>query len=288
MLNTALSLSIAALIALPRGGPTRRSVAACAGLLLCPYYLFVSARIYTDIPAIVCTTFGLWAYLERRHFWSAALFVLAIACRQYAVAFPLAIAGYEITRGDGRSRAALLAATVAAGSLFGWILFFGAIAPPEALASQSVPTAPLTAVIPQNALYLLACAGLYFTLPYLLLIDGRGLVRRRAAWSTLTTTAAIVILFLLFPPLGNRGVDTVKMGLFDRGLHAAQLPAAARASVLCVFAVGAVVSVLDAPLPLAILLTHAVVMFKGHEAWDKYALPLLAALWLLTSRGAAP
>jgi len=284
LLNVALSLSVASLVAMPPGGPTRRSIAACAGLLLCPYYLFVSARIYTDMPAIVCTTFGLWAYLERRHLRSALLFVLAIASRQYAVAFPLAIMAYEVTRGHGRSRTALLAATLAATSLLGWVLFFGAIAPPEALASQSVPTAPLAALIPQNALYLLACTGLYFTLPHALLIGRPAPGPHLRSARTLTAIALIVLLFVLVPPLGNRGVDTITMGLFDRALHAASLAPAARAAVLCVCAAAALVSVLEAPVPLSLVVANALVMLKGHEAWDKYALPLLAALWLLTSR----
>ena len=285
LLNLTLSFTLAVLIAVPARGLTRRSAAACACLLLCPYYLFVSARIYTDMPAIFCAVLGVRAYLARRHVWSAALFVLAIATRQYAVAFPIAIAACEATGGQGRSRGALLAAAVPIASLFGWMWFFGAIAPPEALMSQSVPTAPLAIVIPENALYLLACAGLYFTLPCLLVIDRgirRPLLRPRAA----VAIVSVVVLFVLFPPTGNRGVDTVTMGLFDRTLHALHLPSAARAAVLGAFATAAVLSLLNRPLALSMAIANALVMLKAHLAWDKYALPLVAVLWLLTSREA--
>lgn len=160
-LNLMLSFAVAGLIVWPAGALSRRRVLAAAGLLLCPYFLFVSARLYTDMPAIAGVVFGLWAYLDRRHAWSAVFFALAIATRQYALAFPLAIVVYESTRRAGeRSRPALVAASIAAATLAGWVLVFGDIVPPGPDAGPALATAGVLTLRPQNALYLLSCAGL--------------------------------------------------------------------------------------------------------------------------------
>ncbi len=285
-LNLVLSFLVAALIAWPPGAVSTKRIAAAAGLLLCPYYLFVSARIYTDVPAIFCAAFGLWAYLDRRPALSAAFFVLGIACRQYIVAFPLAIVAHELTKpAVERSRRAIIASTAAAASLAGWVLLFHGVAPPAAIDEQGIVTANPVTVIPQNALYFLACLGLYFTVPARVfagrLPDASDLPGRRM----LAAGAAIAVLFVLFPPFGNQSVPTAEMGLFDRALHAAGLPPILRATVFGVFAIAAVWSLSGQRLALWLAASNALVLLKGPGTWDKYALPALAGLWLLTSRG---
>jgi hypothetical protein len=41
-------------------------------------------------------------------------------------------------------------------------------------------------------------------------------------------------------------------------------------------------------LPTALLYANALMMFKAHIAWDKYALPLLVVLWWLNGAMAEP
>jgi hypothetical protein len=282
-LNLVLSVAVVSLIAWPAGVWSPRRTLAAAGLLLCPYYLFVSVRIYTDMPAVFCAVLGLWAYLEKRSSLSAMFFILAIASRQFMVAFPVAILANELARGDGtRSWPALMASVLAAASLVGWGLFFRGIAPPAAIDAHEIATANLTTLIPRNGLYLLSCAGLYFALPASVFFwrDRSG----RPGRAMLATGAAIVVLFVIFPPFANQNPFTPQMGLVDRLMHAAGLPAVVRVSVLCVFAVAAIWSVWGDRLALWLTAANALVMLKAPETWDKYALPLLAGLWLLTSR----
>jgi hypothetical protein len=94
----------------------------------------------------------------------------------------------------------------------------------------------------------------------------------------------LVVFFVLFPPLGNQDTATVQMGLFDGALHAARLAAAPRAAVLCAAALTALLAIGRSPLALALTVTNALVLLAAPVAWDKYALPLVAALWLLASR----
>jgi hypothetical protein len=276
-LNLLLSFSLAAVIA-------RRSPSAAAALLLCPYYLFVSARIYTDMLAIGCAVAGLWAYLERRHVPSAVLFVLAISSRQLAVAFPLAVAACEMTRAhDRRSPAAVIAAGAAAASLPGWMVFFGGVASPVAIAGQMVATAKLSTVLPRNGLYLLACVGLYFALP-VLAIERRRAMRAITVPRLIAVAGVLLVAFVLFPPLGNAGVPTVTMGLLDRTLRALSLPSAVRVAAMFVLGATALIVVSRAPLQWWMTIANAVVMIKAPQAWDKYALPAIVALWFLHSR----
>jgi hypothetical protein len=283
-LNMAASFAVVVLIAWPSTPDVavHRALAA-AGLLMCPYYLFVSAHVYTDMPAIFFATFGLWAYLRGRHAFAAVLFALAIACRQYTVAFPLAIVAHEIVTGRvRRSCRGIVDAGAAAATLAGWVLFFGGIAPPVAIATQGIATAPFATVVPRNALYLIACAGLYFAVPAALLYRRAPRFAELRRFAILIAGIVLLVLFVVFPPLRNEGVPTVQMGLFDRVLHAAGLPDAPRVGVFYLFALAAVISVRR--YALALIVFSALVTLKGHLAWDKHALPLVAALWFLASR----
>jgi hypothetical protein len=99
-LNLALSFLIAILVG--RGAPL-----AAVGLLLSPYYLGVSVLMYTDLLATGFVLLGVAAYRRDRDALSAACFVLAIACRQYMIAFPIGLVLSELTIGKRRQKAAV-------------------------------------------------------------------------------------------------------------------------------------------------------------------------------------
>lgn len=85
------------MIGYPNHKPEMRSILSALGLLLCPYYLFSSGYLYTDIIACFFAFLGFWYYSHNRHFLSGVAFVLGIASRQFILAFPLALAVYELT-----------------------------------------------------------------------------------------------------------------------------------------------------------------------------------------------
>lgn len=257
------------------------------GVLLSPYYLGISTHAYTDMLAIALSVLGLALHLRGRFYVGALVFALAIAARQYMLAFPAGLFLFELLRaarerGEARSLHAWLAPALAASTIGGWYLFFGDFGPVGEIARQEIVTVEAATLLPRNSLYFLACVGLYFVLPMLVL------TRTAPAWSRLRSreglaiAGALLVLFFLFPPLQNLNFQVATMGFFDRALR--WLPDAARIGVFYAFALLAVVQLRGRGLALTLLLVNAALMAKAHIAWDKYALPLVIVLWYLEAR----
>src|SRR5437867_4945211 len=94
-LNLIVSLIIICTIGLPLGRKDARSILAAMSILSVPYYLWLSTHLYTDILSAFFVLAGFWLYVRNKHILSSIPFILAIACRQYMVVFPLAIAAHE-------------------------------------------------------------------------------------------------------------------------------------------------------------------------------------------------
>ena len=279
-INLALSIALLALIA-AAGRSSLPALLCAVGMLAFPYYLPVSTHLYTDIIAATLSTAGVALHLSGRHGWSALAFILAIASRQMAVAFPLAIIAHEMLRQwtGGRRPSfdwAWAAPLIAALTFGGWVLFFGGLAPPTALRDQSLDVGRW---YPNHALYLMTCIGLYFVVLEAILFRSIAALRR-PAWSSAALALVVVVLFIAFPPLQNVNTITDTMGYLDRAARLV-LSDAARMILYCVLAVLACLRF--RPFSLAGLALYANVcsMVKVQVAWDKYALPVLAVLWLL-------
>jgi hypothetical protein len=95
LLNLILSLIIAFIIGWPSQDRRGRAILCFIGLLMCPSYLWYSGHLYTDPIACFCLLLGFVSYVHHRHLLSSIAFILAIASRQYLLAFPVAIAIYE-------------------------------------------------------------------------------------------------------------------------------------------------------------------------------------------------
>ncbi len=91
-----LSSFMTCLIGFPKGRVTKESALSVVGLLLFPYYLILSGRLYTDIIAAFFVLLGFWFYISSRHILSSFAFILAIASRQFMLAFPAAITAFEL------------------------------------------------------------------------------------------------------------------------------------------------------------------------------------------------
>ncbi len=287
LLNMILSFAIVLLVGWGRPNDWR-PVLAAVGLVCCPYFLGVSAFLYTEMIAVFFGVIGLWLHQRGRYVAAGVCLALGIASRQYMVAFPAAIATYELLRSvrtAKRLRLAWIAPVIAASTLLGWIWFFGGLAPAGALAKQSLATATLLHVRADHMLYFLTTVGAYLVIPETVLF-------RR--WSNLTSlisvraaVIAIVLLalFVLFPPLNNpTDYAFATMGFFDKAARLV-LNDPLRMALFYACAVLASVRLSRPDLAFWALLFNALVMLKAHIAWDKYALPLLVWLWLLKSRG---
>lgn len=277
-LNLAVSLALLALIA--AAGRFSFAALLCAvGLLAFPYFLPVSAHLYTDIIATALVAAGV-ALHRSADGWSALAFVLAIASRQLAVAFPLAIVAHEALRQWNTRQLrfdwAWAAPLIAALTYGGWVLFFGGLAPATALQQQSLD---MGRWYPNHALYFLTTIGLYFVVVEAILFRSLAALRRPAPASVALALIAAA-LFVLFPPLQNVNTITDTMGYLDRAARLA-LGDTARMVLYALLAALACLRFPPLSLPGLVLYTNAALMLKAHVAWDKYALPVLAVLWLL-------
>jgi hypothetical protein len=147
LLNLVLSLGIVVIIGWPSKDKGERALLCLLGLFLCPYFLFLSGRLYTEMITCTWVLLGFVAYWRDRHWISCLAFVLAIASRQYMLAFPAAIATYEFLTIASQYRQGKpvspsqhqrwLAPALASLSFFGWVALFGGLAPTDAIAHKS-------------------------------------------------------------------------------------------------------------------------------------------------------
>ncbi|MEK6642360.1 MAG: hypothetical protein AAB385_10405 [Planctomycetota bacterium] len=281
-----LSLAISLTIAWPRPDSTVRPALAALGLMLCPYFLGASIHVYTDILASFLGCMGILAFTRSRHVLAALCFALAISTRQYMVAFPLAICAplffptHNKSIHASRSLNSTLPYILSAASLLFWFALFGGTAP-RTSGRTHLSTDAAGALHPEHALYFLSCIGAYFAIPDLIIFRNVTGWRTASRISSLLVGILVIIAFALWPPLGNdpnAGVES--MGYLDKSLRWF-LSDRPRIIVLALLAWLCLSHILQHPLALALVLLQAATLLKSHIAWDKYALPVLVALWLL-------
>ena len=284
LLNLTLSFLMTFLICLPARKTVRHSLLIGCALLSCPYYLWLSGHLYTDIIAIFFVFLGFWLYIRSRSILSSLSFVLAIASRQYMVAFPLAIAAFELfSRRHPQMRIRWVSQLVASLSLVGWIFLFNGLTPKMALANPDLPSVPAVqlswwSLQPNNSLYFLACVGLYFVVPELVLFRRKTVLTDLLTRKSGVAILGLALLFVFFPPpLDAHGILTKLLW----SLHADYLKMAG----LFVLAILACVRFSRVNLGFWALLMNCGLMMKAYP-WDKYVLPLLIVFWYLKSVGA--
>src|SRR5438034_7573997 len=150
LLNLVLSFMMTCLICLPARKTVKHSLLIGCAVLSCPYYLWLSSHLYTDIIASFFVLLGFWFYIRSQNVLSGLSFILAIASRQYMLAFPLAIAAFELfsaRRAGPHVRIRWLAQLVASLSLVGWFLLFNGLISQMALRNPNLPDVPTVKLI---------------------------------------------------------------------------------------------------------------------------------------------
>ena len=284
LLNLLLSFGVVAAIGLA-SDDVRRSSFAALGLLVFPYYLGVSAYLYTDVITAVFVLLGLICHRDRKPVASTISWSLAIASRQFAVAFPLAIAAYELCRRDTKPSTAMsrwIAPAAGAATLGAWIWLFGGAGPRAALAQQEIGQNRLLYLHPSHIVYLLACVGLFYVIPeFLLFRDTRRL--RHRGWPLALIAVTTVLSSVYFPAVGNAWGPTT-MGLFDR-LMSGVLNPVTRVLLYGGLATLATVRFCEYSLASFLVAANAAILLVSPSVWEKYALLLLVSLWYLRARG---
>ncbi|MFQ4136061.1 ArnT family glycosyltransferase [Nodosilinea sp. PGN35] len=287
LFNLLLSLGIVATIGWPSKDKGGRAILCLIGLFLCPYFLFLSGRLYTEMITCTWVLLGFVAYLRDRHWVSCLAFVLAIASRQYMLAFPAAIATYEFLATAQQYRQGQpvglaqhqrwLAPAVASLSLLGWVALFDGLAPADAIAAKSPEVQKSTlALTPGGAINFLAFVGAYIVIPEFLLF--RPVALRQALrhhWQKgLLIAVGLLLVCLAFPPLdtpyGTMGkvADLLPYGLVMAMYYGLALLTCLR------FA--------RPDLLFWLIVFNALIMMKAIP-WDRYVLPLAVAFWYLKS-----
>ncbi|MGB3201967.1 MAG: hypothetical protein WBA99_13770 [Nodosilinea sp.] len=288
LLNLILSLGIVAIIGWPSRQKGGRAIVCLMGLFLCPYFLFLSGRLYTEMIACTWVLLGFMAYVRDRHWVSCLAFVLAISSRQYMLAFPMAIATYEFLRLANQYRLGQpvsppqhqrwLAPALASLSFLGWVALFDGLAPASAIVSHAPEVQKSTLdLTPGGAINFLAFVGVYIVIPEWLLFRPaaplQALRNNRRKW--LLIAAGLLVVCLIFPPLdtpyGNMGkvaellpFDWLDLAMFY-GL----------ALITCLrFA--------KPDLLFWLVVFNALIMMKAIP-WDRYTLPLVVTFWYLKS-----
>lgn len=286
LFNLLLSLGIVCVI-LWEGRRHAPAYLAAVGLMLFPYFFGVSVHLYTDMVATFAVVMGLWLYDRERHLLAAAAFALAIASRQYMVAFPLAIALWEAIDRSKSWRthpSRWIAPAVAAASLGAWFWLFGGPAPAIALANQGIPPDRVTDLAPSHLVFLLSCVGLFYVGVETLLYR-RWCGRVPGRWQICAIIAAMMLAAAAFPPLGSTryGSSYEYLGVMDHNL-ARVFSSAARVALYGAFASLAAIRFRLRSLEGMLIWTNGVVLTSSHIMWEKYALALLAVIWYLRAR----
>ncbi len=289
LLNLILSLSIVFIIGYPRQSNRERAILCLIGLFLCPYYLWLSGRLYTEMIACFWVIIGFVSYIRNRHLISCIAFILAIASRQYMLAFPIAIATYEfivtinnlkdIPKITSLVKWRWLAPLIAALSIFGWIYLFQGLVPEVALEVRDAPEVQRStwALTPGGAINFLSFVGLYIVIPECVLFRNSSIFKvfNQHRRKIIIIAAGLLLYFLVFPPLlfGSGNIaklakllpyDILKMVLF----YVLSLLACIR------FSRPNLISL--------IVLFNSLIMIKAYP-WDRYVLPLVVVFWYLKS-----
>ncbi|QJD78897.1 hypothetical protein [Spirosoma rhododendri] len=300
LLSFTLSFGILTLF-LAMSPNAKRFWLAALGLVAFPYYYFCSTLFYTDMTALTFILLGWVAYLKRVHWASCLCFVAAVSSRQYAVVFPLIILCYETLpalfadprpgtiTGLMRQKPYLFFYVLAGLTLAGWLLFWKGLGPAPEIARQKYNgTVYQPSYQPGFVLYAAACLGLYYVLPELLLTRRFQFyaLRTQSAASVLGWLVLIGLLVTTFPAVQmNDGFFVVpNLGFFDRHLEMVGISGTTKQIL---FGGLMFLTVLRFASPVSglagwVVLLNLLLMGKAHIAWDKYLMPTVATLWLLT------
>lgn len=300
MFDALVSLGILGAIVFLARAPARGAILAAVGLALFPYYVPVGVHLYPDTIACAFVLAGVVLYRRAWAWASAVAFALAIACRQFMVAFPAAVVAWELwksyeakrggvgaPRPEGSRPLSNIAASSLAGfTLIGWFVFFGGFGPRSEVAHQAVSTASPLRVFPSYSLHALACVGAFFVIPETVLFRGATpkprLSHRVAAFAAIGMAA----LFLAFPPLRNVDYGIESFGYFDKAVRAAVRGwEPGRMAIYWALATLAAWRFASPSFSSCLVLAHVLLMMKVNIAWEKYAMPPLVALWYLEAEG---
>jgi hypothetical protein len=307
LFNFLISIAIVLIVGSPGFSKNpKKSITALVIILSSPYFIGLSTHLYTDLIAIFFALCGCMLH-EKRLFKSSILcFILAISSRQYMVAFPCALALFEFLD-NSTCKIRWVSPLIACLSLIGWIIFFGGLGPQAEVQRQAIVTTSVFFLIPENCGYFLACLGIYYCIPEMLIkylfnssvfSTGSTIVicskepktiaiipELRIIVNNKEIFAGIVLgcLFYFYPPIQNYNFPIPTMGFLDKTLHLFN-NSFIRMVFLYLFALLATRKFLKIDRNFFLVWVNVLMMLKAHVAWDKYVIPLVIILCFYYAR----
>ncbi len=294
LLNLILALTMIFIIGFPSRDKGGRAIMCAIGLFICPSFIRHGALLYTDLMACFWVLMGFVSYVRNRHLLSSIAFILAIASRQYMLAFPAAIATYEFIVAVRNSKNLRefnlanhwrwIAPAIAVLSIFGWIYLFQGLAPEIATENTGHEVQKnISTVTPGGVINFLAFYGLYIVVPEFILFSQefklqvmlKSLKQHRR--KIILIAAGLLLLFLIFPPflIGGGKLMQIVYLLPDDILKIALLYSLSLLTCLR-FSQPNLISL--------VVLFNTLIMMKAYP-WEKYIMPLAVVFWYFKSLG---
>ena len=287
LLNLILSIVMVFIIGWPSRNKGGTAILCIIGLFVCPYYLLSSGTLVTDIIACFWVLLGFVAYVHNRHFLSCIAFILAIASRQYMLAFPVAIASYEfintllITKHNNKFSLSeqwrWIAPFIAASSILVWFYLFQGLAPSSGI-EELAPTVQKTTwfLKPNRAIYFLAFTSIFVVIPEFILFQHQKIQVSKEQWRKVLLIAVGWLLYCIAfpPPTSSAGMFSVVLNL----LHYEVV----KVALFYVLSLLALIRFSQPNLIFLCLLFNCLIMMKAHY-WSKYVLPFAIVFWYLKS-----
>ena len=292
LLSLTLFMVIAYVIGWPTEAKAGRSLLCLVGLCLCNSYLALNGRLYTEMITCTFVLLGLAGYTKQKHVLSALAFICAIACRQYMIVFPAAIATCEFIATQTRpAQSSSLSGwaihkrwilpAIATLSLLIWIYLFKGLAPAWILQETNTPGVQQTiwTIDPGGAIHSLAAVGAYIVIPEIILFNPVASIQKLLRPRRKIAIIAALLLFYIirFPPAFEGLGRLLKTALM--------LPHPILGLALFYgLALLACIRFTEPSLMAAIVLFQSVIMTKAYP-WDKYVLPVAVVFWYLKAYG---
>ena len=287
LLNLILSLSIIFIIGWPSRNKGGRAILSLIGLFMCPYLFWYGVLMYTDVIACFFVLIGFICYFRNRHVLSNIAFILAIASRQYMLAFPMAITTHEfiIAMKNLKSVREInlaqhwrwIGPLIGALSIFGWIYLFNGLAPQAAISNHAPEVQKTTwALTVGGAINFLSFVGFYIVIPEFILFRPRIILQTLKQQRKIIAIAVILLLcFFIFPPLVNGMGTVMKISKF--------LPFY-MLKIFFFYSLSLLTCIRFSQLNLMslIIIFNSLIMIKAYP-WDKYILPVVIIFWYLKS-----
>ncbi|CAG5071791.1 hypothetical protein DYBT9623_03777 [Dyadobacter sp. CECT 9623] len=281
-------------------GQSRRFWLCLAGLLLFPNYYLVSVYYYTDIFAMFFVLAGTVAYLKRAHWAGMLLFIAAVCCRQYMLAFPAAVVAYEIfERFKKTTDIGLLIKSIfnektwlyyvlAVLSIVPWVILWKGPAPAAVMAQQHYDSDKLVQYNFGYLLYSSVVIAVYYVIPEMLVTGKlRYLVRFPRVYPKLFIGFILLIASIIFFSPAKQAYNPYftwpYMGYIDQAFMTVGISGLLKQICFGLLALITLMRFFSPHFNLAswMVAFNILLLGKAQLSWDKYSLPVIMALWFL-------